>query len=122
MDFSLYTNEKLRPNLLALSKIYINEAKELTKSESKEDKEVLLQRCDLLEIHQYLLLKRPKRVLRLLNKIEADKIDNSNSQFVAFLFYTAYTSANKLEDAKLWKSKISSVNLKKAQQIINLNS
>lgn len=122
MDFSLYAKGKLRPSILRLSRIYIKEARELVKNESKEDKQVLAQRCDLLEVKQYLLFKRPKRVLRLLKKMEAEKITNANTEFVAFLYYTAYLSLDKPEDAEVWKSKISSLNLKKAQLIINLNS
>ncbi|WP_282040620.1 hypothetical protein [Winogradskyella flava] len=122
MDFSLYGKEKLRPDLLKLAKIYIDEARSFAKAESKEEQSVLAQRCNLLEINQYLLLKRPKKVLRLLEKMDAYKIDNANTSFIAYLYYTAYMSSKRLEDAESWKSKISSVNLKKAQVIINLNS
>ncbi len=122
MDFSLYAKRKLRSNILALARIYINEAKELAKAESKEDQQLLLQRCELLEVQQYLFFKRPKKVLRLLEKMGAENIENTNSEFVAFLYYAAYSSIDKRENAEVWKSKISSVNLKKAEMLINLNS
>ncbi|EDP71793.1 hypothetical protein FBALC1_04877 [Flavobacteriales bacterium ALC-1] len=122
MDFSMYLNENLRPELMTLLTIYINEAKLNTKKVSKEDQLILQQRCDLLEIQQYLLLKRPKKVLRQLKKINAEEIENKNKPFVAFLYYTAYSILENEKNAKKWKAEVSSVNLKKAQLIINLNS
>ncbi|MFC0605957.1 hypothetical protein [Winogradskyella pulchriflava] len=122
MDYSMYSIEQLRPDLIALSSIYLNEARRFTNKESPEDKQMLQQRCDLLEIQQSLLLKRPKKVLRYLKKIDADEITNANSEFIAFLYYTAYMCRQDADKAEKWKSKISSVNLKKAQMLINLNS
>lgn len=122
MDYSMYFNGKVRPELINLSNIYLEEARLLIKAEPKEDQVVFHQRCDLLFIQHYLLLKRPKKVTRLLKKMDAQEINNTNSAFVAFLYYTAYMSIGDEDKAEIWKSKISSVNLKKAQKLINLNS
>jgi hypothetical protein len=121
LDYSMYLNKKLRTDFINMSSIYSDEARSLIKGEPKEDQAMLQQRCDLLDIQQYLFLKRPKKVIRLLKKMDADEIDNSNSAFVAFLYYTAYISLDNEEKAEQWKSKISSVNLKKSQLIYNLN-
>ncbi|WP_296381013.1 hypothetical protein [Winogradskyella sp.] len=122
LDFSLYANKDLRPAIIALSNIYLNEAKAFIESSIEEDKLVLEQRCQLLKIQEYLVIKRPKKVLRQLKKMEAETIQNSNEPFVALLYYVAYIILEDTENAEIWKSKISSVNLKKAQLFINLNS
>ncbi len=122
MDYTMYLNKNQRKDLINLSTIYLKEARLLTKTEPKEDQAVLQQRCDLLEVQQLLLLKRPRRVLRLLKRMDAEDINNTNTAFVAFLFYTAHMSQGDNDKAEIWKSKISSVDLKKAQKLINLNS
>ncbi|MBV7270418.1 hypothetical protein [Winogradskyella luteola] len=122
MDYTMYINKNQRKDLIDLSTIYLKEARLLTKTEPKEDQAVLQQRCDLLEIQQLLLLKRPRRVLRLLKRMDAEDINNTNTAFMAFLFYTVHMSLGDNDKAEIWKSKISSVDLKKAQKLINLNS
>lgn len=122
MDYSMYVNEKLKTELMTLSNIYIHEAKLLTKKELKVDQSILQQRCDLLEVKQYLLLKRPKKVLRQLKKMDAKSIQNKNKPFVAFLYYTIYSILEDEKNAEVWKVEVSSLNLKKAQLIININS
>ncbi|WP_299364612.1 hypothetical protein [Winogradskyella sp.] len=122
LDFGLYANKKIRSNIVDLSNIYLNEAIELIETQDEKERAALKQRCELLRMQEYLLLRRPKKVIRALKKIKEDTIDESNKSFVAFLYYTAYMSMDKAKDAETWKSEISSVNLKKAQKIINLNS
>lgn len=122
LDFALYVDRKVRANVVSLSNLYLNEAIALVAGEDIKERESLRQRCELLKMQEYLLLRRPKKVIRALKKIKEDAIDESNETFVAFLYYAAYMSMDKSKDAEAWKSKISSVNLKKAQKIINLNS
>ncbi|WP_299111832.1 hypothetical protein [uncultured Winogradskyella sp.] len=122
MDYTMYLNKYQRKDLINLSSIYLKEARLLVAKESTEDQTVLQQRCDLLEIQKLLFLKQPKRVLRFLRKMDAQDINNTNTTFVAFLYYTAHMSLGDNDKAEVWKSKISSVDLKKAQKLINLNS
>ncbi len=122
LDFALYVNAKIRPDIIALANIYLDEAIDLLEENTDEDNLALKQRSDLLRIQEYLILKRPKKVIRQLKKMDADTIENSNKEFVAFLYYTAYISSGDSEKAEFWKSKVSLVNLKKAVLIINLNS
>ena len=121
LDLSMYVNKDVREDVVELSNIYIEEAKRLVGKEKQDEQEALLQRCDLLELHEELLLKRPKKVIRQLKRLKEEEIVESNKPFIAFLYYTAYMSDYKSEEAEEWKSQISSVNLKKAQLIINLN-
>ncbi|MTE26775.1 hypothetical protein [Winogradskyella ouciana] len=122
LDFALYADTKTRSSIVNLSNIYLQEAVELIKEQEPEDRPSLEQRCELLKIQEYLILKRPKKVIRLLRKLKDEDIYESNKSFVAFLYYTAYMSTDKPEDAEPWKAKISLVNLSKAQKIINLNT
>lgn len=122
LDFALYANSQTRSSIVTLSNIYLQEAKDLIKEEKPEDMASLKQRCELLKIQEYLVLERPKKVIRLLNKMDKENISEKNKPFVAFLYYTAYMSIDKPEDAEPWKAKISLVNLKKAEKLINLNS
>lgn len=121
LDFALYTDKKVRGNVVDLSDIYLNEAMVLADKENPKENQVLKQRCTLLKMQEYLLLKRPKKTIRALKKIEEATIAESNENFVAFLYYTAYMSMDKTKDAEVWKSKLSSIHLRKAQQLINLN-
>lgn len=120
-DFALYMKDKIRPEFIDLGIIYLNEATEFVASQPTEDQQALTQRLALLDIQQYLILKRPRKVLRQLKKIDTESIEPNNESFVAFLYYTAYQILNDETNAALWESKISSVNLKKAQLLINLN-
>jgi len=122
LDFSMYMSENNRSAFIDLGMLYLEEASNLVTAEPKEDQKVLNQRVALLDLQQYFILKRPKKVLRQLKKIENDGIELNNESFVAFLYYTAYSILEDETEVKLWKSKISSVNLKKAQLLINLNS
>ncbi|WP_179336051.1 hypothetical protein [Winogradskyella costae] len=121
-DFSMYTKEKIRPALIELGIIYLNEASEFITIHPSEDQKVLTERVALLYMQQYLIKERPKKVLRQLNRMDIETIDANNQSFAAFLYYTTYKALKDETNAALWKSKISSVNLKKAQLLINLNS
>jgi chaperonin cofactor prefoldin len=122
LDFALYTNKKIRPEIIDLSNIYLKEAKVFIANEKEEDKEVLAQRCELLKIQEDLILKRPKRVLRQLKKMDAETITNNNKSLIAFLYFTAHKILKNENVAEEWSSKVSLVNLRISNLIINLNS
>jgi len=122
MDFAMYAKQKTRPEIIDLSHIYMEEALALIDINDKHEALIQAQRIELLKIQEYLLDKRPKKVLRSLKRMDADEIENNNKAFAAFLYYTSYSILNDTENAEQWKSEISSVNLRKAQLIINLNS
>jgi len=122
LDFTLYADKKIRPELINLANLYLNEAVGLLENNVAEDKVTLMQRVELLKIQENLILERPKKVLRQLKKMDAENIDNTNKTFVAYLYYTAYSILENENKMEIWKTKVSSLNLKKAQLIINLNS
>lgn len=122
LDFSMYMKAKIRPELIDLSHIYLDEAESLIDSSPVADQKTLAQRVELLRIQENLITKRPKKVLRQLKRMDAENVESSNIALAAFLYYTAYKILKDETNAELWKSKISSVNLRKAQLIYNLNN
>jgi hypothetical protein len=121
LDLGLYANRNIRSEIVYVSNIYLEEALAMIKMSTKEDQQMLAQRCSLLKIQESLIIKRPQKVIRQLKKMDAEHIKNNNQSFVAFLYYTAYMCLGQSENAMLWKSNISLVNLRKAQMLINLN-
>lgn len=122
VDFSMYMKKKIRFEMMNLATIYLDKASEFIEANPSKDQLKLSQRVDLLKIQQSLILKRPKKVLRQLKRMDAENVETNNLPFVAFLYYTAYRILNDETKSEHWNSKVSSVNLKKAQLIINLNS
>ncbi|WP_179351723.1 hypothetical protein [Winogradskyella vidalii] len=122
LDFSMYMKEEVREEIIDLSTIYLKEATALIVTSPTEEQLALKQRVALLEIQKYLILERPRKVLRQLKRMEAENIAANNQAFFAFLYYTSYKILNDNTKAEAWKSKLSSVDLKKAQQLININS
>ena len=59
---------------------------------------------------------------RELKKMDAENIESSNEALVNFLYYTAYSILKDEKNIELWKTKVSLLNLKKAQMIININT
>lgn len=121
LDFSMYMKDNVRVDIVRLSNIYLDEARAFLESDSEENHLALKQRVELLKIQQSLITKRPKKVLRQLKRMDAETVETTNQSFVAFLYFTAYKILEDETNAAVWESKISSVNLKKAQKIINLN-
>ncbi|WP_179008558.1 hypothetical protein [Winogradskyella forsetii] len=122
LDFSMYLKEDIRKKIIDLSNIYLDEATRFIEANPEEDQLTLTQRVELLKIQENLITQRPKKVLRQLRRMDAKNVEPNNQTFAAFLYYTAYQILNDENDAAPWKSKLSSVNLKKAQMLINLNS
>jgi len=122
MDFSIYSKNKTREALINMANFYLSEAKNILRFSTNAEKPKLEQRLELLAMQKYLILGRPKKVLRQLKRMEKDGVDTSNQSFAAFLYFTASKLLNNEEDINQWKSKVSSLNLKKAQLIYNINS
>ena len=122
LDYSMYMKESVRQEVIDLANIYLNEAAGFVEATKNEDQLSLQQRVELLKIQENLITKHPKKVLRQLKRMDAENVATNNQAFVAFLYYAAYEILNDKTNAEQWKSKISSVNLKKAELIINLNS
>lgn len=121
VDYAIYAKKEVKKEILNLSDIYFNEAEELLEKEDLKNKTNLEQRFKLLKMKQDLILNNPKKVLRQLKRIEATEIEGANSSLVAFMYLTAHLLLKDETNASEWRSKVSSINMKKAELIVNVN-
>ncbi len=122
IDFACLNDTKIRSEIIELSGIYLNEANEYLEFNSSNNKLISVQANNLLKIKQYLVLNRPKKVIKQLKKISNSEIFRVNQSLFNFLNYTAFELLKDEKKALLWKNKVSLVDLKKANLIINSNS
>jgi hypothetical protein len=118
LDFAASNKPKVRPNIINLAKIYMEEAEELLPLESDNKRAEFAQRLEMLQLQADLLEGKAPRVIRILKKMEKNTIYESNKSFQAFLNYTAHKIRRDNDKAAVWKSMVSAVNLNKADAII----
>lgn len=122
VDYSLLVNDKVRSEILKLSDIYFKEAEiYLQKDKTLENKASLLQRIQLTVLKQDLITGKSKRVLRKLKTIEENSIADVNKPLLDFLKYTAYRLRNESEEFAKFEKKISLLNRKLTQRIVDIN-
>ena len=121
LDFAILSENDIRFEIIQLANIYFNEAKKHLPKSDLNNEMVFLQNCDLLLVNEDLILNKPRKVIRHLRKINMTEIHKRNQSLFSFLNYTAYKLLNDEENAVLWKSKVSFVDLKKAKLIIKNN-
>ena len=119
IDFAILVKEDVRPEIVKLSSYYLKEAEDFI---SNDNSEKFKQKIDLQKIKQLLVLGKPKKVLRQLKRKDMSKLDDTNKAVVAFLYYTSYLLLKDENRASEWRSKVSLVNLKKANLILNNKS
>jgi len=118
IDFAILVGDDIRPEIVNLSDYYLKEAEGFIANDTSE---VLQQKIKLQNLKQQLVLGKTKKVLRQLKRIDLSKVDASNEALVAFLYFTSYAVLKDETNASVWRSKVSLVNLKKANLIINNN-
>ena len=121
VDFSVYLKKDVRKDIVKLSSIYIQEAQKMLNDVEPERRQTLQHRIDLFPFKQDLVLGKAKKVLRKLEKMDTDQYKETTNAELAFLYYTAYLILKDEKRAETWKSQVSSVNLKKADLIANIN-
>jgi len=119
LDFAIFAEKNLRPEIVTLSNIYFDEVRVYLEDESLENRMALYQKLELLKVKEALILGNPKKASRILRRIEKENIDESNNTLDVFLNYTTLMLLNKYQNAKLLESKVSSVNIKMAEIILN---
>lgn len=121
LDLANYVNEDIKIEIIDLAKIYLDEAIVLLENYNSNNKVALSQKCNLLELKQYLILNKPKRVLRILKKNKKQEITENNQSLYAFLNYTAYKLLKNEDAASNWEAKVSKEDLKKSNFILKIN-
>lgn len=119
IDFVSFNDKEIRSEIIELSNIYLDEAIDYLESNTSYNKKNSVQAIKLLRIKQHLFLNNPKKVLRQLKKIKNSEVHQANKSLFNFLHYTAFELLNDEKNALLWKNKVSLVDLKKAQYILN---
>jgi len=121
LDFSIFTPKDTRAEIIDLANIYFNEAKSYLAESDLINKTGFLQRLEFLDIEKALILSNPRKARRLLKKIDEAEIDSTNQSLYSFLNYTTFKVLKKEDEVTLFKDKLSVVDLKKAELIININ-
>lgn len=119
IDLAIYTEKAAREEVVSLSTIYLEEVRRFLEDDMSNNKLAIIEKLDLLNIKQELILGHAKKVLRQLKRIGIRPSYGINKELMAFLYWTSYTILGEEEQAVVWKSKVSLVNLKKAEQIIS---
>ena len=121
LDYSIYVTKDVRAEIIDLAEIYFNEAKSYLANSDLKNKVGFLQRLDFLDIEKLLILDNPSKARRLLKRIDEAEIDSTNQSLYSFLNYTTFKLLKKEAEATLFKDKLSAVDLKKAELIVNSN-
>ncbi len=121
LDFAVFVEKDARLEIIQLANIYFEESKSYLANSGLKNKTGFLQNCDLQIIKEYLILNKSRKALRHLKKLDIADIDNLNLSLFSSLYYTGFKLLKNEEKAALWKSKISLVDLNKANLIINYN-
>lgn len=121
LNFSIYIPKDTRAEIIDLANIYFNEAKSYLAESDLKNKTGFLQRLEFLDIEKALILSNPRKARRLLKKIDEAEIDSTNQSIYSFLNYTTFKVLKKEDEVTLFKDKLSAIDLKKAELIININ-
>lgn len=121
LDFSIYVQKEVREELIDLANIYFNEAEQFLEESDLNNKFGFSQRLDFIKIEEQLILNKPSKARRFLKRIDKDEIDSTNLSLYNFLNYTTFKLLKDEDEARLWETKLSMTDLKKAELIINNN-
>jgi thiol-disulfide isomerase/thioredoxin len=113
-DYCLYLNKDLKRDFIQASEKYFDEASDLLKKSDLKNKDAFLQKMDLYEIQEQLILNNPSKALKMLDKVHVTKLDDLNVSMYNFLNYTANKQINDIEKASQWEVKLSSSDIEKA--------
>ena len=122
IDFALFVEKETRAEIIDLANIYFDKAKNHIVTDSIENRMAYSQRIDLLMIKEDLVLDKARRALRFLKRIDKSEIAEVNLVLYNFLNYTAFKLLKDEKNVALIEDQISTVNLKKAELIFNINN
>jgi len=121
MEFAIYAKKDVREEIMDLSTIYLKESAKFVTNTSIENSAAILQKIELTRIAQNLILNRQGKARRQLNRMKVDEIDPMNERLYGFLQFTTHMLRNDIEEAEPWKSKISSLDLRKTEMILAIS-
>ena len=119
VDYSILVNNNVRDEILRLSDVYFAEAEQfLAEDKNLDNKKALYQRIKLIRLKQDLIKNKSGKVIRQINKIDLLEV---NEPLKVFLLYTAYRLKNDVENFSVLEKKLSLLNRKLSQSIVDLN-
>jgi len=122
LDLAMFVESDAREEIVALANIYFDESITFLDNTKTDNHQAYLQRIELLMIKESLLLNAEKKAKRQLKKLMISKINKINIQLYDFLKYTTFMCLGDNDSAALQLSKLSNVNIKKANLIIKMNN
>ncbi len=121
-DFAILTDKLIRPEVIKLGTIYLDDARALLIPETADNPEAYIQRLDLTAIKMDLVLNKPRKANRLLKKLEKNALADFNTSLYNSLKYIIFKTNEDDDSANLLKDAISSSDLKKAEFILKNNN
>lgn len=121
VDFAIFVDEDIRAEIIGLANIYFEEARNYLNKNDIDENVAYAQRVDLLILKEDLILNNPRKVRRLLKRIDNKEVAKVNQPLYVFLNYTTFKLLNNEKEASLWQAQLSEVDQKKAELIININ-
>jgi hypothetical protein len=122
IDYSVFMDKNVRSQLLNVADIYLNEAEQLLQNDPDlKEKKALSERLMLTRLLEDLVENNARKVLRQLKKLDTENVISTNKSLLNYIYYTAYRLINDKEEFQKLESDISLVNLRQAQQIVNIN-
>jgi hypothetical protein len=118
VDFAIFVDEKLQPEIIALANIYLDESEKFLSQMNDGKTEAYSQKIELVRIKELVILNKAKKAYRQIKRIDEEELDAINQSLFAFLNYTVFKLLKDEMNADLWKSKVSSLDLKKAELIL----
>jgi hypothetical protein len=106
---------------MELANIYLDEAEKFLSQMNDDKTEAYLQKIELVRIKELVILNKAKKAYRQIKRIDEEELDAINQSLFAFLNYTVFKLLKDEMNADLWKSKVSSLDLKKAELILKNN-
>lgn len=119
LDFSIFSKKVVRKEIIGLANIYLDESKDFLKKSDLKNKPDLYQKLELLKLKELLILENPKKTLRQLKRINESEVAKINENLYAYLFFTVYRMIGDEKRASSWRNKVSLVDLKKSNMLVN---
>ncbi|MCK7590067.1 hypothetical protein M0G43_05750 [Subsaxibacter sp. CAU 1640] len=120
IEYAMYAQKDLRLEIIDLGTIYLEESKKMAEANSIDNLDGVLQKIELKEIESLLILNKEGKAKRFLKRIEQQDVETINQRTYNFLNYVISTLDNDNTNADMWKNEISSLDLRKAEMILNI--
>ncbi|MBP92883.1 MAG: hypothetical protein CMC55_02065 [Flavobacteriaceae bacterium] len=117
-DFSLYLGDSIKNDFLGVAEKYFDDARSFLKASDLKNKSLFEQKLDLFEIQEYLILQKPEKALKKLEKMNANTIHKSNKSFFDFLRYVSYLELEDDKNIMELQNEMSEADKKKAKLFI----